>query len=218
MASQIAHIVYAKKYIEAIVNGTLPDGMEDKVPAHFQHDEFFLGCVFPDIRRIDSSVARRETHMILENLNLDFAYLDSFHAGWKFHLYCDMKREEILGRYNFYAIERASDFWNNPAKRLEDELIYNEYNNWEKIASYFNDPPVVETGINVSRETFELWYAILARYISQKPNSQTISVFLSKQPSVASKAKDIIKVVDKLRQNDKVVEILKKVKDEIIGI
>lgn len=218
MASQIAHIVYAKKYFEAIENGTLPDGLDEKMPANFNQDEFLLGCIFPDIRRVAPDLKRRETHMILSEVNLDFAYLDSFHAGWKFHIYCDMKREEILNRYGFYDLDKTAEFWNQPAKMLEDELLYDVYNNWEKLANYCNDPPIVETGINVSRETFEFWYAIMARYMVQKPSSQTIGIFLSKQPGLAGISKDIVAVVDKLRQNDKVVEILKKVKDEIIGV
>jgi hypothetical protein len=218
MASQISHIIYAKKYFEAIENGTLPDGLKDKLPNNFNRDEFLLGSVFPDIRRVAPDLRRRETHMILEKLDLDFSYLDSFHAGWKFHIYCDMKREEILNRHGFYDLQRTSDFWNQPAKMLEDELVYAEYNNWEKLASYFNDPPIVETGINVSRETFEFWYAIIARYMIQNPDSQTIRIFLSKQTNLAEISKDIVAVVDKLRQNDKVVELLKLVKDEIIGV
>jgi len=218
MASQIAHIVYAKKYFEAIENGTLPNGAGDKLPNNFNRDEFLLGCVFPDIRRVATDLKRRETHMILDGLNLDFSYLDSFHAGWKFHLYCDMKREEILNRDKFYALKYASDFWNMPAKLLEDELIYGEYNNWEKIVSYFNDPPIVESGINVSRETFEFWYAIIARFAERQPDTRTISAFLSKQPGLVDLAKDVVVTVDKLRQNDKVVALLKKVKEEIIGV
>lgn len=218
MASQVAHITYAKKYFEAIENGTLPDKFGDKLPNNFNRDEFLLGAVFPDIRRVAPNLKRRETHMILDGLNLDFSYLDSFHAGWKFHLYCDMKREEILNRYRFYDLQYTSDFWNHPAKLLEDELIYDAYNNWEKLAAYFNDPPIVETGLNVSRETFEFWYAIMARYMGQNPDSRTIGIFLSKQPGLDGISKDIVAVVDKLRRNDKVIEILKKVKDEIIGL
>ena len=218
MASQIAHIIYAKKYFEAIESGTLPDKFGDKLPNNFNRDEFLLGAVFPDIRRVAPDLKRRETHMILDGLNLDFSYLDSFHAGWKFHLYCDMKREEILNRYRFYELDRTTEFWNHPAKLLEDELVYDEYNNWEKVVNYLNNPPMVEPGINVSRETFEFWYAIMAKYMSQKSDSRTMGIFLSKQAGLVDISKNIVAVVDKLRQNDKVVELLKKVKDEIIGV
>src|SRR5512135_2285635 len=121
MASQVAHIIYAQKYFE-------------RHPSHdIDRDEFMLGCTFPDIRRIDPSVKRKETHLCHECLDMDFSNLTSFEAGWKFHLYCDMKREEILNKYDFYSIRHAGDFANLAAKLLEDELAYESYNNWEKV-------------------------------------------------------------------------------------
>lgn len=204
MACPISHIVYAKKYLE-------------KFPSReINPDEFFLGCVFPDIRRIDETITRKDTHLCFDSVDLDFSKLSSFAAGWKFHLYCDMKREEILNKYAFYSLEHTTDFWNNSAKFLEDELIYGAYDNWEKMTHYFNNPPKIETGINVSRETFELWYAILAKYIEKMPCNKSTSIFLSKQLSLASKAKNIIATIDKLRKDDKVVELLRIVKKEII--
>ena len=95
MAAPISHIVYAKRYFE-------------KNPSTINKDEFILGCLFPDIRRVSENIKRKDTHIpeeILENvtsikkrnsIDLDFTGLTSFQAGWKFHLYCDMKREEIL--------------------------------------------------------------------------------------------------------------------------
>ena len=88
MASQIAHIVYAKKYFE-------------KYPSTINKDEFILGCVFPDMRRIDGNIKRKDTHRHYDPLDLDFSGMTAFEAGWKFHLYCDMKREEILNKYDF---------------------------------------------------------------------------------------------------------------------
>lgn len=202
MASQVAHIIYAKKYLE-------------KYPME-NEDEFLLGCVFPDIRRIDEKIKRRDTHLILDDLNADLKYLNAFQAGWKFHLYCDMRREEILNSYKFYDLPGTLEMWGLPNKLLEDEVVYDNYKNWEKIINYFNNIPEIGTNIGVSRETFEIWYAILAKYFERKPDSQSIRIFISKQPKLAPMAGDIIKVVDKLRKNDKVVEILKKVKEEIV--
>jgi hypothetical protein len=204
MASQIAHIIYARKYFEK--NPALPN---------FE-DEFMLGCVFPDIRRIDESIKRKDTHRCFSPLDLNFSSLSAFQAGWKFHLYCDMRREEILNSYKFYEIPGTADFWHQSAKQLEDELLYGEYNNWEKVVHYFNNVPMLEIGVGVTRETFQLWYAIIAKYIEKKPDSKAMHIFLSKQPSFAAKADDIIKSVDKLRKNEKVIELLGKVKEEII--
>lgn len=204
MASQVAHIVYAKKYFEKY----------DLLPE--EKDSFILGATFPDIRRIDGNIKRKDTHLHFYPIDLNFENLTPFEAGWKFHLYCDMRREEILNSYNFYSLKYTDEFCGQAAKMLEDELIYDQYNNWEKLANYFNDAPFVSNGIDVFKETFELWYSILSNYIDEKPSSDSIKTFLLKQPGLAPATNDIVETVDKLRKNDKVIEVLKKVSEEII--
>lgn len=204
MASQVSHIIYAQKYFERHPSSSI------------NRDEFMLGCVFPDIRRVDENIKRKETHLCHECLDLNFENLSSFEAGWKFHLYCDMKREEILTKYRFYEIDGAGEFAGFVSKILEDEILYDEYNNWEKLVLYFNDAPKIEPGIDVSRETFEFWYAIIARYLEEKPSNRTMHIFLSKQPSLVEKADGIIDGVSKLREDKKAVEILRNVAEEII--
>lgn len=203
MASQITHIVYANKYFEK--HDLLPE----------EKDEFILGVTFPDIRRLDTSIKRKDTHLHFKLVDLNFENMTPFEAGWKFHLYCDMRREEILNSYDFYSLKYTNDLWNHPAKMLEDELLYDSYDNWEKLTRYFNDVPLISTGINVSEESFGLWYSILSSYIKEKPTDDSISTFLSKQPSIAPIANDIVEIVDKLRKNDKVIETLQKVSAEI---
>jgi hypothetical protein len=203
MASQIAHIIYAKKYF-------------DKYHSTINKDEFILGCVFPDIRRIDGMIMRKDTHRHYDPLDLDFKGLSAFEAGWKFHLYCDMKREEILNNYGFYSLPLAEEFWRLPGKILEDEIVYDIYKNWEKLVHYFNNVPAITNGINVSQETLSLWYAILAKYIEKKPDSKAMRIFLSKQPSLAKKVDGIVVAIDLLRKNNKAIEILGKVTEEIV--
>jgi hypothetical protein len=204
MASQISHIIYARKYFEK----------HPAKPAY--EDEFILGCVFPDIRRIDENVKRKDTHLCFETCDLNFTELSAFQAGWKFHTYCDMKREEILNNAGFYEINGSADFWGQAAKQLEDELLYEKYNNWEKLIHYFNNVPVVETGVNASRETFQLWYAILAKYIEKKPDNKDMRIFLSKQSPFATKVDGIMESVDRLKQDKKAISILSKVVEEVI--
>jgi hypothetical protein len=204
MASQVSHLIYARRYFEK--NPALPS---------FE-DEFMLGCVFPDIRRIDESIKRKDTHRCFSPLDLNFSGLTPFQAGWKFHMYCDMKREEILNKYKFYSLENAGRFEGMANKLTEDGLLYDEYNNWEKLKHLFNNPPKIDTGLAISRETFDLWYAINAKYIEKKPDEKTIRILLAKIPTLANKADEISKSVDNLRKNERVVEILRKVKDEIV--
>jgi hypothetical protein len=215
MAAPISHIIYAKKYFE-------------KNPSNINKDEFILGCLFPDIRRVSENIKRKDTHLpdeILKSIkmngekksvNLNFAGLTSFQAGWKFHLYCDMKREEILKNKKFYSLEGASDFEALPSKCLEDELVYDQYNNWEKLYLYFNNAPKADLNIDVPRETFEFWYAVLAKYIEKKPDAKSRHIFFTKQFFLKDRADEIVAAVEKLKENKKVVDILKNISNEII--
>lgn len=211
MASQIAHIVYAKKYFD-----TLERTGANNFSGKINKDEFFLGCTFPDIRRIDKSVKRKDTHMKFAEVNLDFSGLTSFEAGWKFHLYCDMRREEILNKYDFYSFKYTIDFCGGVTKLLEDEIVYDEYNNWEKIVNFFNNPFFPDIDLPVSRETYNLWYAMLAKYVEKKPDDKARRIFIGKLYGYQERATQIVDLVKELRQNKKAVEILGKVKNEII--
>ena len=201
MASQIAHVIYAQKYLE-------------KNPR--KGGEFFiLGTLFPDMRRVAKGMARKDTHMRFEKIDLDFEGMDLFDAGWKFHLWCDMRREEILNKYNFYTLRGAKAI-DPTAKLVEDELVYDKYKNWEKLIFILNNPPIVKTSLDVSQETIEHWYAILAKYFQKKPDEKTMKIFLSKQSSDKKEIEEIIDGVRKLRENQKATEILAKVCEEII--
>jgi len=202
MASQVAHVVYAKKYL-------------DRYPA-MNKDLFLLGTLFPDVRRVAPEIRRSDTHHAFERLDLDFDNLSSFEAGWKFHLWCDMRREEILSKYEFYKLPYTT-FHDVPSKLLEDELVYEKYNNWEKLCLILNNPPEIKTDLNITQEVIKHWYAILAKYFEKKPNEKTIKAFLFKQESLRSQADELVDLVVRLRNNSKVVEILEKVCEEILG-
>ena len=221
MASPVSHIIYTKRYFDSLESGRLLEHLSDEERSSYplgkiDKDKFILSCAFPDIRRIDNDIKRKDTHLCFDKLNLDFSGLTDFQMGWKFHLYCDMKREEILNKYGFYQLKNADDFYGHPAKCLEDELLYDDFDNWEKLCHYFNGPPFIQALPKVEEETFKLWYAIVAKYLETKPNNATIRVFLSKQPSLSGNVNSITESLDKLRKNKKVVEILLKVKEEII--
>jgi hypothetical protein len=203
MASQIAHVVYSKKYLE-------------QHPA-MNADLFLLGTLLPDIRRITDEVKRKDTHIVYPELDLGFKGLSPFEAGYRFHLWCDMRREEILNKYDFYSLKYAADIGHLPAKLLEDELVYEKYNNWEKLRWLLDNPPEMKTDVPVSQETIERWFAINAKYFEKKPEDKTLKAFLFKQRKLRKISHEIIDVVGKLRNNSKVIEILKKVSEEILG-
>jgi len=180
-------------------------------------DLFLLGTLLPDVRRVTDEVKRKDTHIVYPELDLGFKDLSPFEAGYRFHLWCDMRREEILNKYDFYSLKYAADIGHLPAKLLEDELVYDKYNNWEKLRWLLDNPPEIKTDIPVSQETIERWYAVNAKYFEKKPEDKTIKAFLFKQRKLRKISNDIIDVVGKLRNNSKAVEILKKVSEEILG-
>lgn len=220
MASQIAHIVYAKKYLESLelakMKGKLKVETFLAVENKLNKDEFILGAVFPDIRRIDQKITRQDTHLQFTPLNLDFSGLTSFQAGWKFHLYCDMRREAILNKEQFYSLKNTDKFYGAPAKLLEDEIIYEEYNNWEKIVNYFRNPPYIKTNIAITKETFYLWYAILAKYMEKKPTLKTLSIFLSKMEGFSENLDAIESLIAKMRTDKKILSYLQKIQEKIL--
>ncbi len=220
MASQITHIIYAKKYFENLELAKMKGELKaEKILAtqnKLNKDEFILGTVFPDIRRIERKISREDTHLQFSPLNLDFSGLTSFQAGWKFHLYCDMRREAILNEKKFYTLSDTDKFYGAPAKLVEDELIYEEYDNWEKIANYFKNPPYFKTQIKINKETFYLWYAILAKYIEKKPTPKTRRIFLSKMENYTGELDTIEALVNKIGNNKKIVVHLKEVQEKII--
>jgi len=221
MASQIAHIVYAEKYFEKMRTTDFEsvEKIEKKIQNQpkIEKDQFFLGCVFPDIRRIAENLKRKDTHLCFQKLNLDFSGIGSFQAGWKFHLYCDFKREEILTQKNFYSLEETKDFYGQmAAKMLEDELIYDNFPNWEKLENFFSRTPFVETGLNLTSETFRLWYAIVGKYIEKKPDGKSIGIFLSKQQNLTDRAEKILQSLAELKKNKKIINMISAIKDEIL--
>ncbi len=205
MASQISHIVYADKYLNK------------KNSSKINRNNFILGTVFPDIRRMAKGMSRRDTHSSFNVINLNFNDLTSFKAGWKFHLYCDIKREEILRKYNFYSLEGTTDFACAPSKLLEDKIIYEQYgNDWGELVYFFRNPSEIKLEIKISYDMYKLWYAVLADYINRKPDENSMQAFLLNLPSIADKADDIIKVTGDLEKNQKAVNILKEVAQKII--
>ena len=128
-----------------------------------------------------------------------------------------MRREEILNKYEFYKLPYAIDH-DVPPKLLEDELVYEKYKNWEKLRLILNNPPEIKIDLNVSQETIERWYAILAKYFEKKPDDKTMKAFLWKQRKLRGQADELVDLVEKLRNNSKVVEILPKISDEILRI
>ncbi len=202
MASSISHVVYSKKYL-------------DQHPA-MNADLFLLGTLLPDIRRVADNLSRKETHSLYTDLETELKNLSPFEAGYRYHLWCDMRREEILNKYDFYSLKYTAEMGHLPAKLLEDELVYEKYANWEKLCWLLNHPPEIKSELQLPRGIIERWYSINAKYFEKKPDDKTVKNFLWKQKKLRKRSPEIIDLVGKLRNNSKVVDILPKISEEIL--
>lgn len=197
MATPISHVIYADRFLK-------------KHPQKFKWDDFMLGIIFPDIRRV-SNVSREETHNRFKNLDLNFDGLSGFESGWKFHVWCDLRRNEFLRDKKFYEIKGIASAYYLSYYFLEDCLIWDKYNNWENVSYLYKNPPHYATSEKIYLSDWNFWYEIVAKYILSKPNEQSIREFIRHQPTVAAKIDRIAREFEFFKKNAKVVEILESV-------
>jgi len=159
MASEIAHIVAA-------------DTLFDKYFSHLDRKQFFIGTVFPDIRKL-GEIDRSATHR--ENLAFDdvASESNSFRAGILLHSLFDSKRSEFLvskGMYNWYPYDFVTD---GALKLLEDEWFYDRVSRWPQINSYFDEIPDEERLWDVAEASLWKWHVGLQDYFRTKPDEQS---------------------------------------------
>lgn len=202
MASQIAHIVYADQYLK-------------KFPSIANKDEFYLGVCFPDIRRV-SNLTREQTHQHFKNLDLYFKNLSSFEAGWKFHVWCDLRRNELLRDYKLWDIKVISQVSFFAYYFLEDQLVWNKHKNWETICNIYHNPVYIKLFKQLNRQDWNFWFKIVGDYIANPPTAESIRKFCKLQPALATKADSLVEEVERLKQDQKVMEIFGRLYGEMV--
>ncbi len=202
MASEIAHVVYADRLLR-------------QKPVAQDQQQFLLGTLFPDIRRV-SNVNRSQTHNKYKKLDLDLEGLDDFEKGWKFHVWCDMRRTEILLKKGFYDIEEVREGYYLSHYILEDRLLWDKYNNWETLMNFLNNPPYYQLFEELNRSDWNFWYMILAEYFQAKPSRESVIKYCKAQPSIGSRVEQIANEIESFEKDKKLVEILNEVYLEMV--
>lgn len=202
MASVISHVIYADRYLK-------------NYPGINNTQEFMLGVSFPDIRRV-SNVARAQTHNCFEDLDLYFEKLSAFEAGWKFHVWCDLRRSELLRDKDFFEIDEVKDSYYFSNYLLEDQLLWDEYNNWETLVNYFNNAAFVDLFEELDESDWSFWFEMLAEYIQKKPDKKSTQKFLKKIPSFAGKADHLLEEIEQLEAEKEIAEILQNLHEEML--
>ncbi len=197
MASVISHIVYADRFLKN--NPIIKDTQK-----------FMLGVSFPDIRRI-SNVSRAQTHNNFDELDLRFEGMSAFDAGWKFHVWCDLRRAELLRDEGFFDIDIVKDSYYFSSYLLEDELVWGRYKNWETLDNYFRNAAFIDRFKELSESDWNFWFGVLAEYMKEKPNKETSLRYIKKNPSFSGKSQNILDEVELLRADKEVAAALESV-------
>lgn len=202
MAFLVSHVVYTDRFLK-------------KNPGVGNGQEFLLGVLFPDIQKV-SNVTREQTHNKFRELDLKFEGLSSFEAGWKFHVWCDLRRNEIIRDCGFVDIIKSKKYNYFSYFLLEDQIIWEKYGNWETLSLFLRNAPFRDLFEELSNEDWTFWYEAVADFISEKPNKNSIAKILRKTPNLAGKVEKITAEIEELEKDKKMVEFLKGIHLKII--
>jgi hypothetical protein len=194
MANQITHIVLAEK-------------ISDQLFGKFDQKDFLIGTVFPDIRYL-KVIDRENTHfkdLIWQDL-IDES--DSFIAGMKYHSLVDEVREKYVLEKGIYDLIPESRFITQALKIYEDEILYANVSNWDKVSLYFDSILPEELKLVVDESGIKKWHSIIQEYFKQTPSDLSrenfvIGVGFSKEISI-----EINNLLDQMRKNPEIQETI----------
>lgn len=202
MASIVSHVVYADEYLRIH-------------PKFTKTQEFLLGASFPDIRRI-CNVTRVQTHNCFDDLDLDFTGMNAFEAGWKFHVWCDLRRNELLLQKGFFEIEGVHDCYYFSSYLVEDKLIWGKYKNWETLQNYFRSADFVDIFEELTGGDWMFWYQSIADFVVSEPDRTSMRKLIRSVPSFVGRTDLILNEVERLMKNKKVTEVLSGIHRELL--
>lgn len=158
MAGEIAHVVYGARTLEYL---------DDKVKV----PSFWVGTLFPDVRHL-GIVSRRRTHpsdVSLDTLVGD----DDFETGVRVHAWIDATRNKFLEEANIKESLQWHPFVPHALKLLEDELLYERFDDWNLIERVLNKVHDQELKYVNSLQYITKWHDLLRTYFKKIPNDDS---------------------------------------------
>lgn len=205
MAGPVSHIAYSDYFVRSYFH-SLSD---------VEKNSFIAGSLFPDIVRLLPEAQRGVTHDRYP-VDLNFRGIDYFHAGWKFHIYCDKAREYFLKANGFYEISHAKDCGYAANKLLEDILTWNSSvcrRNFPEYLRSINRSCGLADGKVVNK-----WYCLLVDYIETQPTYQKIEVLLRELMTSSEDTEVALKAIKILEKNQDAVRSLSLVCGNIMAL
>ena len=185
------HVVLANKWLE----------VQEKKYSDEDKAAFIVGTLFPDIRYL-GTVKRSSTHE--ENINNKVIKntKNMFIAGKRLHAFVDIEREIFAEKYGIYNHTPGKTYKQKVKflKLLEDEIIWNKFNQLKTVEQLNYPLFVEEKNQNVSSLELMSWRMVLKYYFARKPSETFLdSKTAIEKLSLRIAAKDLDDMLPTLR-------------------
>jgi hypothetical protein len=184
MAGEIGHVVYGARLLTYLGNAV-------------QDSSFWLGTLFPDIRHL-GVVSRHRTHP--EDISLhSLAGRTDFSTGMRVHAWIDATRLAYLAKQNIKESLPWHPFIPHALKLLEDDLLYESYDDWDVIIRLLNKVHEEERALVDDERTIAVWHEVLRHYFKSKPTDTSRAELAVGIGLTAINAREINSLVKRLR-------------------
>jgi hypothetical protein len=194
MASQITHVVLAKKISDDLFN-------------KFDQAAFLIGTIFPDIQYL-KVIEREKTHF----KNLSFKNVlkeeNSFVAGMKYHSLVDEIREKYMIEKGIYTLIPSSRFVTQALKAYEDEVLYSNGSDWSIVITYLNTLLPEEIGLVEKVDKVKTWHSLMQEYFKKPPADISRKNFILRFGFSEDIANEINGLISEMRQDSKIRGII----------
>lgn len=197
MAGEVGHVVYAAR---------VATFLGEKVGSV----SFWAGTLLPDIKHLGIK-SRQSTHP--EDVSLDkLVGKNDFETGMRVHAWIDETRNKFLEQSNIKEILPWHPFVPHALKLLEDEWLYDRFDDWNLIHRSLNKVYEEEIQLIQSKKHIIKWHDILQTYFKEKPNNASryqlsVDIGLSK-----ASAEEVNSIVETLKKEPKT----KRLTDQLI--
>ena len=200
MAAPATHIVLAEKVFNRIF-----EGRNEKL--------FMMGTSFPDIRYL-GAVDRGRTHFDVSKIG-DLDNLPDFIAGMKFHSLVDMVREKYVKDNGLYSLFPESKFLTQCVKMLEDKILMTKFDDWDRVARYFDEVIIEEREFGIRVEDIEKWHGFLkALFFSRNASDASVYEFAEMIGRPREMAEEMVRVMNGATNQLRVNQIIENFYDD----
>ncbi len=200
MASSITHIVYGKKVFERLDNS-------------LSWPEFVAGTLLPDIRYI-SGIDREKVHFPVVS-EKEIPLNSSFNAGLYTHSFIDRKREEIVRDKGIYTYVSDNYEDGTAIKLLEDEFLYDRYNDWGGTIKLLDSFYPEEYLVVSDKAILKKWHRMNQEYFRTLPSPKTWSKFTLDLGFDENLIKKLLDEIAKIRKIPEAMAIIRETYKEI---